>query len=31
VAGRLLGARMTGSRFALLAIAVTLLFRLAAR
>ena len=31
VAGRLLGARMTGSRFALLAIAVTLLFRLLAR
>ena len=31
VAGRLLGARMTGSRFALLAIAVTLLFRLVAR
>lgn len=30
-ASRLLGARMTGSRFALLAVAVTLLFRLVAR
>jgi hypothetical protein len=31
VSGRLLGARMTGSRFALLAVAVTLLFRLVTR
>ncbi|MGE5230334.1 MAG: PTS system mannose/fructose/sorbose family transporter subunit IID [Deltaproteobacteria bacterium] len=31
VASRLLGARMTGSRFALLAVAVTLLFRLVTR
>jgi len=31
VAGRLFGARMTGSRFALLAVALTLLFRLVTR